>query len=65
MNVLRLLFGVDTAGELAELLGRELESASDETYLRRKGALRELMRRVREDAGLRMRGSCAVDGRGR
>jgi hypothetical protein len=29
VNVLRLLFGVDTAGELAELLGRELKSASD------------------------------------
>ncbi|MGC9178542.1 MAG: hypothetical protein ACP5G6_09105, partial [Conexivisphaera sp.] len=66
VNVLRLLFGVDTAGELAELLGRELESASDETYLRRKGALRELMRRIREDAGLRRSGdgSHAVDERG-
>ncbi|BBE42764.1 hypothetical protein NAS2_1377 [Conexivisphaera calida] len=66
VNVLRLLFGVDTAGELAERLGRELESASDETYLRRKGALRELMERMREDAGLsRSRdGFYAVDGKG-
>ncbi|MGC8558877.1 MAG: hypothetical protein ACP5NC_07820, partial [Nitrososphaeria archaeon] len=36
-NMLKLLFGVNNAGELVRMLEKELESCSDETYLRRKG----------------------------
>lgn len=44
INMLKLLLGVENAGELAVKPGKELES--DETHLRRKGALKKLMEEV-------------------
>jgi hypothetical protein len=62
--MLKLLFGVNNVGELASKLGKELESYSDETYLRRKGALKKLMEEVRVTPELARQQNKIVDKEG-
>ena len=64
INMLKLLFGVNNAGELARMLGKELESCSDETYLRRKGALKKLMEEVKVNPELARQQNKIVDKEG-
>lgn len=64
INMLQLLFGVRNAGELSERLGKELESCSDETYPRRKGAIKRLMEEVKVNPELARQQNKIVDGQG-
>ena len=49
INMLKILFGVDNAGQLKEKLPEvSVESLTDETYLRRKGALRKIVGEIVE-----------------
>ena len=49
INVLKLLFGVENAGQLKERLPDvSLESLTDETYPRRKGAVKKIMDEIME-----------------
>jgi hypothetical protein len=49
INMLKILFGVDNAGQLKEKLPEvSIESLTDETYLRRRGALRKIVEEILE-----------------
>jgi hypothetical protein len=49
INMLKVLFGVSNAGELKEKLpSLDASSVSDETYLRKKGALRKFIEEITE-----------------
>ena len=66
INTLQLLFGVKNAKELSERLGgKGLESCTDETYPRVKGAVKRLMEEVKVNPELKRYGGNAVDSDGK
>jgi hypothetical protein len=67
INMLKILFGVDDARQLKEKLpGISVESLTDETYLRKKGALKKIVEEVLDGrkriVHRGMKGDIVVDG---